>query len=269
MAEGGFAARAVGAIQIIGGGLEVALGVGGIIAPEPATTIGGVILVAHGTDTIVAGFRSLWHGEVQASVTQQGAQAAAIAVGASPQTARRIGIGVDVTAGLGPSIAMSISRRLAIAGAQHSSNKVAVAYLHRSALEQGHNAVGVTVNNSTAWYHFAYTNPPHAAFEHLSQFGTRAVQKMGFAVTELAVTGAQAGRAHHLSQQMLRGGESVWRTMGPNCTTTTLQVLNEAGVVIPVWARSPFLLYSGVRFGTEITIAGGAAATTVPALASQ
>ncbi|MFN6999798.1 MAG: hypothetical protein ACK4ST_07165, partial [Elioraea tepidiphila] len=63
--------RLVGGIQVIGGGLEIALGVGGIVLPEPATTVGGVILVAHGADTVVAGFRTLWHGEVQHSYTQQ------------------------------------------------------------------------------------------------------------------------------------------------------------------------------------------------------
>lgn len=266
MADGDFAARAVGALQIIGGGLEVALGVGGVVMPEPATTVGGVILVAHGSDTIVAGFRSLWYGEIQESLTQQGAEAAASAMGASPQTARRIGIGVDMGTGLGPSIATSLTRRLAIAGAQQSQSRVAIAYLNRSALRQGHNAVGVTVNNSTAWYHFGYTNPPLASFDYLTRFGSRAVEKMGFAVTEISVTGAQAARAQHLSQQMMRGGEAVWRTMGPNCTTTTLRVLQEGGVVIPAWARSPFLLYTGVKFGAEITVVGAAAATTTPAL---
>ena len=266
MAEGEFAARAVGAIQIIGGGMEVALGVGGIVTPEPATTIGGVILVAHGSDTIVAGFRSLFYGEVQESFTQQGAQAAAGALGASPQTARRIGIGVDVTAGIGPSIAMSVSRRLAIAGAQRSTSKVAIAYLNQGALNYGHNAIGITVNNSTAWYHFAFTRRPMATFSQLATSGNRAMQRAGFAITELAVTGAQAGRAQLISQQLIRGGEAAWRVTGPNCTTTTLQVLKESGVVIPVWAQSPFLLYSGVKFGTEITVVGGAAATASPVL---
>lgn len=266
MADGDFTARAVGAIQIIGGGLEVALGVGGVLVPEPATTVGGVILVAHGSDTIVAGFRSLWYGKVQESLTQQGAQAAATALGATPETSRRIGIGVDVAAGVGPSIAMSIGRRLAIAGAQQSTSKVAVAYLNQGAAHYGHNAVGVTVNNSTAWFHLGWTRPPLAAFSQLPAKSTKAMERAGFVVAELAVTGTQAGRVAHVSQQLIRGGEKTWRLMGPNCTTTALQVLRSGGVVIPAWAQSPFLLYSGVKFGTEITVVSGTAATMTPAL---
>lgn len=269
MAEGGFTARAVGAIQIIGGGLEVALGVGGIVAPEPLTTAGGVILVAHGTDTIVAGFRSLWYGQVQESLTQQGAEAAASALGASPETSRRIGIGTDIIAGVGPAFATSVSRRLAIAGAQQSQTRVAVAYLNQGAMTYGHNAVGVTVNNSTVWYHFRYTDEPLAAFGELTRFGTQGLRRRGYVITEMAVTGGQAGRAEFVSQQLLRGGEQLWRTMGPNCTTEALRVLQGAGVVVPAWAKSPFLLYTGVKLGPEITVVGGAAATTAPALTGR
>lgn len=258
MPEGEFTARAVGAIQIIGGGLEVALGVGGIVAPEPLTTAGGVILVAHGTDTIVAGFRSLWYGEVQESLTQQGAQAAASSLGASPQTARRIGMGVDIVAGVGPALTTSVTRRLAIAGAQQSQTRVAVAYLHRGAFIQGHNAVGITVNNSTAWYHLAGLPQSH--------FVRRGVPGARYVITELAVTGNQTARALTVSDDLIRAGEMTWRTMGPNCTTEALRVLRSAGVVIPEWARSPFLLHTGVRYGSEITVVGGAAATVSPTL---
>lgn len=52
MGDGILNTRFVGGIQVIGGTLEVLLGVGGILIPEPATTAGGVILVAHGSDTI-------------------------------------------------------------------------------------------------------------------------------------------------------------------------------------------------------------------------
>ena len=260
MAEG-FTARAVGALQIIGGGLEVALGVGGVIMPEPATTVGGVILVAHGTDTMVAGFRSLWYGEVQESLTKQGTQAAALALGASPQTAHRIGIGVDVAAGVGPSISMSVARRVAIAGAQQSSSKVAVAYLSRGAGEYGHNAVGVTVHNSTAWFELVGTS---AAKVVRSPFPPPI--KDGYVITELAVTGTQAGRAMTMGNALKEAGRVTWSATGTNCATTALQVLKSGGVVVPAWARSPFLLYNGVRFGNEITVLGGAAATISPPL---
>ena len=264
MAEGGFTARAVGAIQIIGGGLEVALGVGGIVLPEPATTVGGVILVAHGTDTIVAGFRSLWHGEVKESLTKQGAQAAAKALGATPQTAHRIGIGVDVAAGIGPSITMSVARRFAIAGAQQSSSRIAVAYLSRGFGDYGHNAVGVTVRNSTAWFELVGTSTAKVV---RSPFPPPI--KDGYVITELAVTGAQSARAMTMGNALKEAGRVTWSATGTNCATTALQVLKSGGVVVPAWARSPFLLYTGVRLGNEITVVGGAAATISAPLAIE
>ena len=43
--------------------MEVALGIGGVAVPTPVTTLGGIILIAHGSDTIIAGFRMLWFGK--------------------------------------------------------------------------------------------------------------------------------------------------------------------------------------------------------------
>lgn len=259
MGENYLNARLVGGIQVVGGALEVLLGAGGVIVPEPATTVGGVILVAHGTDTIVAGFRSLIHGEVKQSMTQQGAEAAAKAMGASPETSRRIGIGVDVVAGVGPSIGVSMTRRLAIAGAQRSQTKVALAYLNRGIATDGHNAVGITVNNSTAWFELAGLP--------MASFGQRAVAPGSkYVITELAVTGAQSGRALAVSREMAKGSEVLWSRLGPNCTTEALRVMRAAGVVIPEWARSPFLLHAGVRYGSEVTVVGGTAATVAPVL---
>lgn len=249
--------RAVGAIQIIGGGLEMALGVGGIVLPEPATTAGGVILVAHGSDTVIAGFRTLWSGEVTRSFTQQGGEAAALALGASPETARHVGTGVDIAAGVGPSLAIGVSRRLAIAGAEEATERVAVAYLHRSALQMGHNAVGVRAGGSTAWVHFAGV-PTGSVVPMAGGPGAR------YVLTELAITGAQATRATAAQRALMAAGPQTWGYLGPNCTTTAMRVLGQAGVVVPAWSRSPFLLHLGVRAGAEITIVGGAAATTAP-----
>ena len=254
--------RLVGGIQIIGGTLEVLLGTGGILVPEPATTVGGVILVAHGTDTIIAGFRSLFSGTVQHSFTQQGTQSAAEALGARPEIARRIGIGADIVTGLGPSITGSITRRLAIAGAQQSQTRVAVAYLNRGFTTDGHNAVGITINNSTAWFELA--GLPMANF---MQRGIPPGSK--YIITSLAITGTQAGRALSVSREMARGGEVLWSRAGPNCTTEALRVMRAAGVIIPEWARSPFLLHTGVRYGSDITVVGGTASTSAPALAPR
>ncbi|WP_019013112.1 hypothetical protein [Elioraea tepidiphila] len=251
--------RLVGGIQVIGGGLEIALGVGGIVLPEPATTVGGVILVAHGADTVVAGFRTLWHGEVQHSYTQQLGTAAALGLGASPQTARGIGTAVDIAAGVGPGMAIGVSRRLAIAGAEQATERVAVAYLHRSALQMGHNAVGVTAGGRTAWVHFAGTSPGRV----VPLFGGPG---NGYILTELAVTTQQATRASTALQTLRAGAPQTWGLFGPNCTTVATRVLQEAGVVVPAWSRTPYLLHLGVNYGAEITVVAGTAATTMPVL---
>jgi hypothetical protein len=126
---------------VIGGVLEVALGVGGVAVLTPVTAVGGIILIPHGSDTLIAGFRTLWSGEITPSLTQTGAAATAEGLGASPKTAQRIGIGADLVAGVGPSITIGASRRLATAGAEQASHRAAVAYLHKGALIAGHDEV--------------------------------------------------------------------------------------------------------------------------------
>lgn len=253
----GWGARLVGGLQVIGGGLEIALGVGGIVLPEPATTVGGIILVAHGTDTVVAGFRTLWYGEVQHSVTQQLGTAAARGLGASESTARGIGTGIDIAAGVGPALGVSLTRRLAIAGAEQASERVAVAYLSRSAFQMGHNAVGVTAGGKTAWVHFAGTSPGRVV-PLLGGPGK------GYVLTELSVTAQQASRASAAVQTLRAAAPQTWGFLGPNCTTVATRVLREAGVVVPYWSQTPFLLHLGVNAGAEITVMAGTAATVSP-----
>lgn len=249
--------RLVGAVQIIGGALEVALGAGGVVIPEPATTVGGIILIAHGSDTIIAGFRTLSSGQITHSLTQTGSTQAARALGASESTARGIGAGVDFVAGVGPSIGVSVTRRLAIAGAESSANRVAVAYMHRSALQMGHNAVGVQTGGTTAWVHFA--GVPEGAVSAMARGPGEA-----YLITELAVTSQQAARAVVAQQTLIAAGTQTWRYLGPNCTTTAVRVLQAGGVVVPAWSRTPALLHLGVQAGPEITFMAGTLATTAP-----
>lgn len=252
-------ARAIGAMQVLGGGLEVALGVGGLAAPTGVTQVGGIILVAHGGDTVIAGFRTLWHGQVQRSLTQQGGESAARALGASDSTARYVGTGVDIAAGIGPSVAVGISRRVALAAAEEGAPRVVVAYLHRSAFEMGHNAIGVQVGGTTSWVHFAGV-PIGQVSEMAGGPGAR------YVLTEVIVSGAAATRARGAQELMMGAGPQVWSLLGPNCTTTALNVLQQAGVLVPAWSRSPFLLQLGVQAGPEITFLGGAMGTVAPSL---
>ena len=242
--------RLTGAVQVVGGLLEVALGVG------------GVILIAHGSDTLIAGFRTLWSGEVTHSLTQTGTTRAAESLGASPETAQWIGVGADFAAGVGPAVGVSITRRLAIAGAEQASTRVAVAYLHRSALQMGHNAVGVRTGATTAWVHFA--GVPRGAVEAM-----RRGPNASYMITELAVTGQQAARAVRAQQALIAAGTQTWRYFGPNCTTTALTVLRQGGVVVPAWSISPGLLHLGVRAGAEVTFVAGAIGSTAPDFVSR
>lgn len=252
-------ARAIGAMQVLGGGLEVAFGIGGLAAPTGVTQVGGVILVAHGSDTVVAGFRTLWHGQVARSVTQQAGEGAAQMLGASDDTARLVGTGVDIAAGIGPSVAVGVSRRVALAAAEEGAPRVVVAYLHRSAFEVGHNAIGVEVNGVRSWVHFT-DMPMGQVSEMVGGPNAR------YVLTEVIVSGQSAARAFTAQQSMVAAGPQLWTWLGTNCTTTALGVLREAGVLVPAWSRSPFLLSLGMRAGPEITFLGGTMGSVAPAL---
>jgi hypothetical protein len=255
-------ARAIGAMQVLGGGLEVAFGLGGLAAPTGVTQVGGIILVAHGSDTVVAGFRTLWHGQVAHSYTQQVGEGAARLAGASDGTARMVGTGVDIAAGIGPSVAVGVSRRVALAAAEEGAPRVAVAYLHRSAFEVGHNAVGVEVNGVRSWVHFAFTEAP------MGQVGEMVGgPNARYVLTEVIVSGKSAARAIDVQQGLMGAGPQLWTWLGPNCTTTALDVLRGAGVMVPAWSRSPFLLSLGMRAGPEITFLGGTVGAGAPAFA--
>jgi hypothetical protein len=81
-----------------------------------------------------------------------------------------------------------------------------------------------------------------------------------YVITEMVVTAEQARNASAASRVLMAEGMQTWGYLGPNCTTTTLRILREAGIVVPAWSRTPFLLHLGVRYGGEITVVGGAAA---------
>lgn len=247
-------ARGIGLLQLGGSALELAGGVGALAVPEPTglTKVGGVLLIGHGLDTGQTALRTLWTGEVKHTLTQQGSQAAASAVGASPETARRIGIGVDIAAGAGPSLAVAAGRRLAVAGAEEGAS-VSLAYLHRGATEIGHNVVGVASEGSAAWFHLA--GKPAASF------ASRGMPS-GYAITTIPVAASSARSAMTAAQQMTVDlASTTWRAAGPNCATTAREVITAAGVATPEWARSPLLLHVGVNYGYATTAVGSAVTT--------
>lgn len=93
--------RAWGAAKAAFGVGEVVLGTAGILAPEPATSVGGAVLATHGVDTTMSGWNEMVYGEPSPTLTERAATGTARALGASPGTALAVGIGIDMAAGMG------------------------------------------------------------------------------------------------------------------------------------------------------------------------
>lgn len=104
--------RIWGGVRAVGGGIEAVVGGALVLAPEPTmlTKVGGGVLVAHGSDNLIAGFRQAWSGRPAESMTQQGATALASSLGADPVTASRIGVGIDIGVGLAGSGLAALGR---------------------------------------------------------------------------------------------------------------------------------------------------------------
>ena len=85
--------RALGGLKGVGGLAEAAIGTIGVVAPEPLTTAGGALLVAHGSDVAASGFNELWTGNPQETFTDKAVTATAKALGASDAAAHQIGDG--------------------------------------------------------------------------------------------------------------------------------------------------------------------------------
>lgn len=90
--------RIKGGMQLLFGGMEMAGAAALIVTPEPTmlTKVGGVVLAAHGSDTISTGLRQVWSGQPEETLTAQMTTTAASLAGASPGTARQIGQAVDI-----------------------------------------------------------------------------------------------------------------------------------------------------------------------------
>jgi hypothetical protein len=111
-AEPSLGNRIWGGVRALGGGIEAVVGGALVLAPEPTmlTKVGGGVMAVHGSDNFIAGFRQLWSGLPTESMTQQGAEAAARGLGADPDTAKLIGVGVDIGVGLAGSGLASLGR---------------------------------------------------------------------------------------------------------------------------------------------------------------
>lgn len=284
----GWARWGVGTLQVLGGTVEV---VGGLFggAATCLETIGGgcvvgVLAMGHGADTFTSGIGTLWSGTISQTYTARAGQATAKELGASPTTAHWVGVGVDVTVGLGTSLGTGFVRQAAIEGSAQSDTAVTLALLPGSPLGMGHNVVGVTTKlageseaateTATTFWHLV--GAPGQQVKYIPYI-TDAAQlgQRGYVLTRIGVAPAAANEALAtttlIPRELLQSGGGtapMWAYLGPNCTTTAAQVLRAAGVSVPAYARTPMLLYAGVNYGwapvtmvtTTVTarVAGGA-----------
>jgi len=253
--------RLVGALQILGGGFEAAMGMGALAVGGPLGIVGGVLLVSHGTDTIVAGFRSVLTGEVTPTLTHQLVEGTAKGLGASSKLADGLGVAADLGLGVGPSLAMSAVRRLAMAGASQSMNTLSLAHLRIPGLlgARGYSSVatGIRRGSRVSWYHqvggqfmqVRTLRPGPVRYEHR--------------VIELGITPEQLAAARSSVASSI-GTISVWSVFGANHATEARNILQAAGILLPAWAGTPTLLHLGLRAGPEITALAGTVSAGAP-----
>lgn len=112
--------RVFAAVQLVGGGVELILGGGALLAPEPtgATKVLGTVVLVHGMDTVSSAIATIITGDRMATFTEQGATAIAEEAGASPVTAERIGVVTDVVVGVGGTFGIGALTRAPSASGQ-------------------------------------------------------------------------------------------------------------------------------------------------------
>jgi hypothetical protein len=104
-----------GAASLVGGAIELVGAAGLILTPEPTTVtkIAGGALAVHGADTASTGIVQIVTGRTRTSLTSQAAAAAAEALGADPESARTVGMAVDIAVPLAAGF-VGAARALAI-----------------------------------------------------------------------------------------------------------------------------------------------------------
>lgn len=112
--------RVFAALQLVGGGLEVIVAGGALLAPEPTgvTKVVGTVVLLHGVDTLQASIRTLVTCDRTATATEVGASSVARFAGASPRVAQTIGVVTDVGIGVGGSFGVGTLNKLGPGAAQ-------------------------------------------------------------------------------------------------------------------------------------------------------
>ncbi len=104
-----------GAATVAGGALELVGSAVLLLTPEPTTItkIAGGALAVHGADTTSSGIMQVVSGRTHTTLTSQAVAAAAVVLGADPQTAGNVGFAVDVAVPLIAGFA-GVARAIAI-----------------------------------------------------------------------------------------------------------------------------------------------------------
>lgn len=129
-------------------------------------------------------------------------------------------------------------------------SSITLGYRHRSWSDMGHNLVGVTENGQTTWFHF---NAPKGGSGVFTVADPMAEPML---TTTLRLTPDAVAQAMRTAEAGLGVGRQTWSLTGYNCATTAADLLGEAGVSAPVWARTPLLLHVGLRWGGTINGVG-------------
>jgi hypothetical protein len=121
--------RTTAVLDVIGGGFEIAGGALLLLAPDPTllTKVGGSALALHGADVTQAAIRQLFSGKPVEDYTQMGSTWAARQMGASQNTAQRVGVILDVAVPIGIAGGFAIQRALAIRAGRIILSEEAVA----------------------------------------------------------------------------------------------------------------------------------------------
>ena len=136
--------RLWGVVTLVGGGIELIGSAALLLTPEPTmlTKVGGVALGIHGSDTAATGMRQIWTGEREVTMTQAAATAAARNLGASEETAGRIGVAVDilvplvVAAGIGAARALAVrSGRISLAAEEAAGGHTIARHIGKTEAE--------------------------------------------------------------------------------------------------------------------------------------
>ncbi len=97
--------RGLGVVQYLGGVVEGAVGLAGMMLPP--TFAAGAVAFAHGNDVAKAGLKQAMTGESTRTMTATTATSAAEYLGADSRTAELIGSSVDMAVGIGASFSVA------------------------------------------------------------------------------------------------------------------------------------------------------------------